>query len=169
MKQIQLINDDYKGHVEHLRHACRGVLVRDGKVLLGYETNYDKYIIPGGGVEEGETLAECCEREMLEETGMAVRADIEYLQIEELFEDWRHICHYFVCELLENRGTLNLTEAEKEAGCITAWVPLEEAVEIFGQYEKFHNNNIADYGLYRREFRALKEYQNIIQDPARTP
>ena len=169
MKQIQLINDDYSGRVEHLRHACRGVLVHDGKVLLGYETNYDKYIIPGGGVEGDETFAGCCEREMLEETGMAVRATQEFVQIEELFEDWRHICHYFVCDLLENTGSLHLTEAEEEAGCISAWIPLEEAVEIFGQYEKFHNNNIADYGLYRREFRALKEYQNIIQDPARTP
>lgn len=74
MRKLQLINDDYLGNVEHLRHACRGILVNNGKVLLSYETVFGKYIIPGGGVEEGETFQQCCEREMLEETGMKVRA-----------------------------------------------------------------------------------------------
>ena len=65
MKQAQLINDDYLGHVNHLRHASRGILVKDGKVLLSYEAANNKYMIPGGGQDEGETYAECCEREML--------------------------------------------------------------------------------------------------------
>ena len=36
MKQLKLVNDDYLGYVEHLRHACRGIVVNDGKVLLSY-------------------------------------------------------------------------------------------------------------------------------------
>ena len=116
MKKIQLINDDYWGHVNHLRHASRGIVVNDGKVLLSYETINNKYMIPGGGVEEGESYAECCERELLEETGMRVKAVEEYLEIEELFEDWRHISHYFVCELIEDTGVQHLTEGEKAAG-----------------------------------------------------
>ena len=79
MKQLELINDDFTGRIEKLRHACRGILIRDGNVLLGYETIGKKYIIPGGGVEEGETLEQCCEREMLEETGLRVRATQNYL------------------------------------------------------------------------------------------
>ena len=35
--------------------------------LIRLRGNEDKYIIPGGGVENDETLSECCEREMLEE------------------------------------------------------------------------------------------------------
>ena len=34
-KQMQLINDDYLGRVEKLRHACRGILIS--------ERNYDMY------------------------------------------------------------------------------------------------------------------------------
>lgn len=34
-KQMQLINDDYLGRVEKLRHACRGILISEG--------NYDMY------------------------------------------------------------------------------------------------------------------------------
>ena len=53
MKNLELKNDDYLGYVKNLRHACRGILVKDGKVLLSYEVKNDKYIIPGGGVEKG--------------------------------------------------------------------------------------------------------------------
>ena len=78
-EQIKLVNDDFQGHVDILRHACRGILVQEGKVLLCCESDNDKYIIPGGGVEGSETYAECCEREMLEETGIQVRAVTGYL------------------------------------------------------------------------------------------
>ena len=159
---MQLINDDFTGHVNHLRHASRGVLIRDGKVLLSYETKEDKYMIPGGGVEEGETYAQCCEREMLEETGMKVRATKEFLEIEELFCDWRHINHYFVCELIEDTGNVHLTDAELDAGLSTRWVPIDEALKLFGDYERFHGINIADYGLYRREYFALDEFTRAL-------
>ncbi len=100
MKKLQLKNDDYLGYVKNLRHACRGIVVNDGKVLLGYEVNYNKYIIPGGGLEEG----------------------------------------------------------EKEDGCTFKWIPMEDDLDIFGRYEDFHKTNIADYGLYRREYYALSVF-----------
>lgn len=65
--QMLLINDDYLGHVETLRHACRGILVRDGKVLLCHEPKSGLYIIPGGGVEGHEHYADCCEHAALNE------------------------------------------------------------------------------------------------------
>lgn len=96
MKTIQLKNDDYKGYVNNLRHACRGIVINNENVLLCYESNEGKYIIPGGGQEDNESLEQCCERELLEETGMIVKTNPCYLEIEELFSDWRHINHYFV-------------------------------------------------------------------------
>ena len=159
MKKLELINDDYLGYVNHLRHACRGIVVKDGNVLLSFESNNNKYLIPGGGVEEGESYADCCEREILEETGIKVKAAEEYLVIEELFEDWHHINHYFVCEMIEDTGVQHLTAGEVEAGYQLAWIPLDEAVKIFGDYERFHEVDIADYGLYRREYQALLAYK----------
>jgi predicted acetyltransferase/ADP-ribose pyrophosphatase YjhB (NUDIX family) len=158
VKQIQLVNDDYLGHVEILRHACRGILVRDGKILLCHEPKSGLYNIPGGGVEGYESYTECCEREMLEETGFKIKAITRYLDIEELFDVWRHFNHYFVCELIEDTGVQHLTEAEKLVGYTNAWVPLQEAIEIFGRYEDYHDRDIAIYGLYKREFVALTEY-----------
>ncbi len=163
MKTIELKNDDYLGYVKNLRHACRAILVKDGNVLLSYESKNNKYLIPGGGVEDGETLEECCQRELLEETGMVVKALQNYLDIDELFLDWNHINHYFVCELIEETGKLNLTEAESKAECTFVWKTMKEALEIFGRYEDFHKTDIADYGLYRREYFALKEYCDFIK------
>ena len=162
MNSIQLINDDYKGHVDILRHACRGILVHDGKILLVLESKENKYIIPGGGVEKGETLEQCCEREMLEETGMKVRVGQNFLAIEELFDVWKHINHYFVCELIEDTGKVSLTEGEKQAGCVCEWIPLDEALEIFGKYEQYRKTDIAVYGLYKREYAALEAFKNQV-------
>ena len=158
MKQLQLINDDWLGHAEHLRHACRGIVVKDGKVLLSYEEKQDQYLIPGGGVEEGETLEECCIREVLEETGIAVKPVDYYLEIEELFCDWRHINHYFVCEVVEDTGKPHLTEGEAQVGCTHVWLPFAEIVEIFGRFEEYRATDVPRYGLYKREGVAIREY-----------
>lgn len=41
------------------------------------------------------------------------------------------------------------------------WIPLDEAIELFGDYERFHKIDIADFGLYRREHTALLRYRDI--------
>lgn len=51
-----------------------GYLVRDGKVLLVHHNKFDKWVPPGGHIEDGETPAETVVREFLEETGLIVEA-----------------------------------------------------------------------------------------------
>jgi 8-oxo-dGTP diphosphatase len=53
------------------------VVLKEGRVLLvrrGVDPNYGLWAIPGGGLKVGETLREGAEREILEETGIRVRA-----------------------------------------------------------------------------------------------
>ncbi len=155
-EQRLLINEDYQGRVEVLRHASRGILIQDGSILLGYEEKTGRYILPGGGVEKGETPEDACEREILEETGICCRVGDEYLEIIELFDVRMHINHYFVCEVLEETGEISLTEYEKQAGCTARWVPLKEALWIFGRYECYRESDITVFGLYKREYTALR-------------
>ena len=96
---------------------------------------------------------------MLEETGMIVRASRNYLDIEEFFNVWQHVNHYFVCEYVGDTGEQHLTEGEQKAGCTFVWMTVEEALEIFGKYEDYHDTDIAVYGLYLREYTALNEYK----------
>jgi ADP-ribose pyrophosphatase YjhB (NUDIX family) len=58
---------------------CVGAVVHDaaGRLLLirrGHDPGRGLWSLPGGRVEPGETLAGAVEREVLEETGLAVRA-----------------------------------------------------------------------------------------------
>jgi ADP-ribose pyrophosphatase len=66
--------NDYPGNP---RVAVGAVVFKDGCVLLvrrGQPPAEDLWAIPGGSVEIGETLREAAEREILEETGIQIRA-----------------------------------------------------------------------------------------------
>lgn len=43
------------------------------KILLTRRSDNGRWCLPGGGMDSGETAVECCEREMLEETGLRIR------------------------------------------------------------------------------------------------
>ena len=69
MKTIEILGDNRDPAYTKIVAGCRGILIRDGKILLSYEKNIDQYLIPGGGVEGGESLTECCVRELVERQG----------------------------------------------------------------------------------------------------
>ena len=57
--------------------AVGAIVFRDNRILLvrrGQPPSRDLWAIPGGRVELGETLQEAAEREILEETGITIRA-----------------------------------------------------------------------------------------------
>lgn len=57
--------------------AVGAVVFKDGRILLvrrGQPPSEDLWAIPGGSVEIGETLQQAVEREILEETGIKIRA-----------------------------------------------------------------------------------------------
>jgi 8-oxo-dGTP pyrophosphatase MutT (NUDIX family) len=43
------------------------------KIFLTRRTDNGKWCLPGGAIDSGEAVAEACEREVLEETGLIVR------------------------------------------------------------------------------------------------
>jgi 8-oxo-dGTP pyrophosphatase MutT (NUDIX family) len=59
-----------------LRLACSATIFDHSrqKILLTKRTDNGLWCLPGGGVDSGESVAEACEREVLEETGLIVRA-----------------------------------------------------------------------------------------------
>lgn len=67
-------------------------LVRDehGRILMIHRTDNDKYSIPGGGQEVGETVAGAVIREVREETGI----DVEVTGIVGVFSNPAHVISY---------------------------------------------------------------------------
>ncbi len=69
------------------RHTrIQGIIIQDHKILLirGYEIDSGQsfWVIPGGGLEAGESDEDCVIREMMEETGLEVQ--IEKFLVEEI-------------------------------------------------------------------------------------
>jgi len=71
----KVLYGDRIGKQGKIRLGCSAVLF-DGsreKVLLTRRADNGQYCLPGGAVEPGESVAEACEREVLEETGPRIR------------------------------------------------------------------------------------------------
>ncbi len=57
-----------------IRLGCSAAIFdADGRILLTKRSDNGQWCLPGGAVDPGETVAEACEREVLEETGLQVK------------------------------------------------------------------------------------------------
>ena len=63
------------GREGQLRVGCSAAILDAAreKVLLTRRTDNGQWCLPGGAMESGESAAEACEREVLEETGLSIR------------------------------------------------------------------------------------------------
>ena len=155
MKTIEIKGENYFGKYDHVREACRAVILNGDAILLSYETKNDLWMIPGGGKETGEIDEECVAREVGEETGNRFEPSECILQIDEYYEDTKYVSKYFVGTIAGKTKT-HLTEAETKGGLESRWIPIEEALEIFSKHVEIVEPE-EKRGLYQREYTALKE------------
>lgn len=156
MKVIEILGDNREGRYTKIIEGCRGVLIKEGKILLSYYKDLNRYLIPGGGLENGESLCQCCERELSEETGCIVCAGNHYLTLEEYYHEYYFKSHYFICEYIGECES-SLTENEKKTGLEAIWVDLDEALRIFASYPNYKDTDEIQFGAYYREYTALSE------------
>ena len=137
-----------------IREAGRGIVVENNKILLTHELNTGVYMSPGGGLEENETLSDCCVRELREETGVEVKPIRQFLRIKEYCPECLYVSNYFICEKT-GECSQSLTEIEVEHGAVPEWMEIEKALELFGEYQTKRE----DIGsLYLREYTMLNKY-----------
>ena len=127
----------------YTRPSVRGLVIRDGKILMIHSMKYDYYKFPGGGMEPGEEQEDALCREVSEESGYLVVADSirEYgLVLRRSKGKGQWIFHqenfYFLCDVAERSGQ-HLDDYEAEEGFTPAWVTPEEAI---------HTNRFHDHG-----------------------
>ncbi len=151
MKKIELVGESYSGKWTRSRTACRGIVLREGKLLLSHEAGSGLWMIPGGGLEPGEDETSCCVREVAEETGYLIEPSACALVIEEYFYDFKHTNRYYFGTVIR-KCEQHLTDREAKAGMEPRWLTVEEAKAAFtcdpGAHEMLKM-------LYRRELAAL--------------
>lgn len=156
MDSIKTINQYakiYSDPPERTRASSRGLVVKDGKILLTYEANKDVYMSPGGGVESGETLEECCIRELKEESGCIVKPLKRFITVNEYSFETLYISNYFICQAVGECEKC-LTPTEVDHGVTPRWVELEKAIQIFSTYPEKPQDHAS---LYLREYTVLNE------------
>ena len=160
MKIIDIIGEDYSGPYVRTRIGCRCFIRRGGSLLMSYEALTDTWMIPGGGREAGENDADCCKREVAEETGTVVQTTDCLLEVDEYYGDVRYINRYFggtVVGSTERR----LTEEEKRAGMEPRWIKTEDIVRIFSRFGEYEGKDEMKRGMYQREHTALCEFLSL--------
>ncbi len=151
---IHQVSSTFREPIRKARVACRCLAIKDGKILLTYEKNKDVYMSPGGGVEEGESLPECCAREVMEESGLQVDVGEHLFTIYEYVFDELYIAHYFLCEVI-GEGQQALTPTEIDHGVMPVWLDIDKAIEIFSHYKEKTPDHES---LYLREYTVLNKY-----------
>ena len=122
-----------------IRVTARGIIVRDGHILL-IACHKDglgpHYAIPGGGVHYGEPFQEAVRRELREVTGLDVEVGRLLMTVEALHEnattpanEFHGIALLFECSIPANaRPELPPTPDYTQVG--VAWIPLEKLTRI---------------------------------------
>ena len=143
---------------ERVRVGCRGLVVKDNKVLLSWEERKDVYMSPGGGHEGNETLEECVIRELAEETGFRVKVIKSFVKVKEYAYEVLWENNYFICEI-EGECERHLTESEEYNKVKAVWIDIDEAIKIFSDYQSKETDHAS---LYLREYTILKKLKNKI-------
>lgn len=128
------------------------VVLRNENILL-VEQNVDNvrgWSLPGGGLEEGETLEDGIVRELIEETGITVKVK-ELLYLCDYIRNDRHVVHMtFLAEAPYDKIGETTPGLDENPIKSISYVPIDK-IENYGFSKKFKSlikNNFPNKGSY---------------------
>jgi len=131
------------------------------KIALVYIKNRGYHKLPGGGVEDGESIAASLKRELREEVGCEVTLLHEVGRVIEYRDRAQQMRESF-CWVARSMGELQepqLTPDEKEKGLEIQWMGLEEAINVM---RNEYVDNYFGMFIHARELVFLIEAKRII-------
>ena len=137
----QIIYGDRIGAQGKIRLGCSAAIFDEqGRVLLTKRQDNGQWCLPSGGVEPGESVAEGCEREVLEETGLSVRvkhfvgvySHPDQLTVYSEIDKFQIIALHFEAEIIG--GELGLSDETSDYGYFT--MSEIEGLEMLGRHKE---------------------------------
>ena len=147
-----------------IKPAARVVLFDDNdKTAIIDVRNGEYYKIPGGGIEEAETLEQAAKREALEEAGCEVELFQKIGEHEFIDPDLKYyMIHHSVCYLAKKIGESSnprFDEWEKSNNFKLRWVTYEEAVKLF---KSSGTSDLFGKEINKRDLDFLKKGREIF-------
>ena len=146
---------------KYLKGECfekaRAIILKDGQVAYIKDFSNGKITVPGGGVDDGETLEDAVKREALEETGIIVNPlmlvgkesyDVD-MQIGDVDFKSDRVAYAYLCEYVDKKEDLHGLDGEY-AGKTEIY---------FGDIDELLNCNISQDAVNK-----IKQYLESILD-----
>jgi len=145
-----------------LRKAARAIVVNSkNEIAFQFVSKHNYHKLPGGGINEGESILRGLKRELKEEAGCE---DIEIINEVGMIIEYRNeidILQISYCYLAKPLGKISKSEYDKEElenGFEPLWVPIDKAIDLL----KNDKPDTYDGGfIIKRDLAFLMENKNI--------
>lgn len=154
-----------------IKKAARTIIFDESnkKIAILEVKNWDFYKIPGGGVEENESIEETAIREAFEESSCDVKLITKLSESEFESPDCPNLFYHSVCFLakkLKDHETSNFDKREIENNYKLIWQSFDEAIKLFeniksqSQFELAMNNRDLNFIKIGKEYLSNNGYSN---------
>jgi 8-oxo-dGTP pyrophosphatase MutT (NUDIX family) len=129
------------------RNSVRGIIFKNGRLLMVHSRETNEYKFPGGGMLEGELKEETLRRELLEEVGRKINSVNESLGYtdqlyNDVYDDRKYFylrSYYYFVEITDDVVKKDLNVYERDLRFEPAWVSIDDAIKANEKILKKHD------------------------------